>query len=109
MSHDSFVSHHSFVVIARYRTRPGKEDEVLALLGEMATASRREPGNRQYRVHQGTEDPRTVVLYEEYDTEAGFPAHCATGHFRSLLLERVVPLLESRDVVRLAPCAEGAV
>ncbi|CAL9621494.1 putative quinol monooxygenase [Streptomyces albus] len=96
----------SFVVVARYRVRPGATDQVLALLDEMAAASRKEPGNRRYRVHQGVEDPHTVVLYEEYDSEADFTAHCASDHFRRLVLEGVVPLLESRDVVRLDPREE---
>lgn len=97
------MSSMSYVVVARYLTLPGKEDEVLALLDTMAEESRREPGNRQYRVHQGLEDPRVVVLYEEYAAEADFTAHCASDHFRRYVLDGVVPLLESRDVVRLAP------
>ncbi|MDJ1135003.1 putative quinol monooxygenase [Streptomyces iconiensis] len=93
----------SYAVVARYLTRPGKEDEVLTLLDSMSEASRQEPGNRQYRVHQGAGDPRVVVLYEEYDSEADFEAHCATDHFQRYVLGGVVPLLESRDVVRLVP------
>ncbi|OEU99391.1 MULTISPECIES: putative quinol monooxygenase [Streptomyces] len=102
------MSESSCVVVARYRTRPGREEEVLALLAELAAASRGEPGNLRYRVHQGIEDPRTVVLYEEYATEADFTAHCATAHFRDLVPGRIVPLLESRDVVRLTPVGEVA-
>lgn len=93
----------TYVVVARYRTRPGEQDTVLPLLDSMAAASRREPGNLGYRVHQGTEDPRAIVLYEEYATEADFTAHCATPHFREIVLGKVVPLLESRDVLCCAP------
>ncbi|WP_406347841.1 antibiotic biosynthesis monooxygenase [Streptomyces sp. NBC_00144] len=93
----------SYVVVARYRTRPGEEAPVLSLLDTMAAASREEPGNLGYRVHQGTEDPRAIVLYEEYATEADFTAHCATPHFQEIVLGRVVPLLESRDVLRCTP------
>ncbi|MEU8506567.1 antibiotic biosynthesis monooxygenase family protein [Streptomyces brevispora] len=93
----------TYVVVARYRTRPGEQDTVLPLLDTMATASRQEPGNLGYRVHQGTEDPREIVLYEEYATEADFTAHCATPHFQEIVLGKVVPLLESRDVLRCAP------
>ncbi|WLQ39742.1 antibiotic biosynthesis monooxygenase [Streptomyces laculatispora] len=93
----------TYVVVARYRTRPGEQDTVLPLLDSMAAASRREPGNLGYRVHQGTEDPRAIVLYEEYATEADFTAHCATPHFQEIVLGKVVPLLESRDVLRCAP------
>lgn len=93
----------TYVVVARYRTRPGEQDTVLPLLDTMAAASRTEPGNLAYRVHQGTEDPRAIVLYEEYATEADFTAHCATPHFQEIVLGKVVPLLESRDVLRCAP------
>ncbi|MEE4494822.1 antibiotic biosynthesis monooxygenase family protein [Streptomyces sp. NPDC050529] len=93
----------TYVVVARYRTNPGEQDTVLPLLDTMAAASRQEPGNLAYRVHQGTEDPRAVVLYEEYATEADFTAHCATPHFQEIVLGKVVPLLESRDVLRCTP------
>lgn len=93
----------SYVVVARYLTKPGAQDEVLALLDRMAQASRAEPGCRAYRVHQGTEDPRVVVLYEEYERESDFVLHCETAYFRDIVLGRVVPLLDSREVTRLAP------
>ncbi|MET7297789.1 antibiotic biosynthesis monooxygenase family protein [Embleya sp. NPDC005575] len=93
----------SYVVVARYRTNPDTQEQVLALLDEMTRRSLAEPGCRGYRVHQGVEDARTIVLYEEYDAEADFTAHCASAHFRDIVLAQVVPLLESRDVVRLTP------
>jgi len=93
----------SHVVVARYRTLADTQDRVLALLDDMARQSLAEPGCRGYRVHQGAQDPRDIVLYEEYDSEADFTAHCASDHFRELVLGGVVPLLESRDVVRLTP------
>ncbi|MEE1845539.1 antibiotic biosynthesis monooxygenase family protein [Streptomyces sp. NPDC007076] len=96
----------TYVVVARYRTKDGAQDTVLPLLDTVAAASRREPGNLAYRVHQGTEDPRAVVLYEEYASEADFTAHCATEHFQEIVLGKVVPLLESRDVLRCAPRPE---
>ncbi|MYW06477.1 antibiotic biosynthesis monooxygenase family protein [Streptomyces sp. SID3343] len=95
----------SYVVVARYRTNPDAQDEVLALLDDMVRYSTAEPGCRGYRVHQGIEDPRVVVLYEEYDAEADFTAHCASDYFRNIVLGKVVPLLESRDVARLSPRA----
>ncbi|GAA2428559.1 hypothetical protein GCM10010433_30690 [Streptomyces pulveraceus] len=93
----------TYVVVARYRTKDGAQDTVLPLLDTVAAASRREPGNLAYRVHQGTEDPQAVVLYEEYASEDDFTAHCATPHFQEIVLGKVVPLLESRDVLRCAP------
>ncbi|MFF0744011.1 putative quinol monooxygenase [Streptomyces sp. NPDC004111] len=96
----------TYVVIARYRTLPGAQDTVLAHLDTVAAASRAEEGCLGYRVHQGTEDPRALALYEEYRSEADFTAHCASDHFRDLVLGKVVPLLESREVLRCAPRGE---
>ncbi|GAA3475783.1 putative quinol monooxygenase [Streptomyces yanii] len=96
----------TYVVVARYRTQAGAENTVLSLLDTMAAASRKEPGNLAYQVHQGTEDPQAIVLYEEYASEADFTAHCATPHFQEIVLGEVVPLLESRDVLRYAPRPE---
>lgn len=98
----------SFVVVARYRTLPEQQQTVLSLLDTMAAASREEPGCLNYRVHQGTEDPRAVVLYEEYASEADFTAHCASAHFQEIVAGRVIPLLESRDVLRCTPRGEVA-
>ncbi|WP_016908380.1 putative quinol monooxygenase [Streptomyces xiaopingdaonensis] len=93
----------SCVVVARYRTLESREQEVLELLDRAAAATRTEPGNLAYRVHQGAEDPRTVLLYEEYRTEADLAAHWASEHFRDVVAGRVIPLLESREVVRCLP------
>lgn len=101
----------SYVVVARYRTKPGEESEVLKLLDTMAEASRKEPGNIQYRVHQGAEDPRAVLLYEEYGDASDFEAHCATDHFQRIVVGEVVPRLEHREVLRCSPrdpAADGA-
>ncbi|PWI04489.1 antibiotic biosynthesis monooxygenase [Streptomyces sp. NWU339] len=93
-------------VVARYRTEEGEENTVLPLLDTMTAVSGQEPGNLAHRVHQGTEDPRTIVLYEEYFSEADFTAHRATPHFQDTVLGTVVPLSESRDVLRRAPRPE---
>ncbi|MFC5183340.1 putative quinol monooxygenase [Actinomadura harenae] len=96
----------SFVVVARYLAAPGERDGLLPLLDEMARESRKEPGNRAYRAHLGAEDDRLVVLYEEYDSEDAFKAHCETEHFQRIVLGRIVPRLESREVYRLNPLGE---
>ncbi|MEU7246255.1 putative quinol monooxygenase [Streptomyces sparsogenes] len=96
----------SYVVVARYRTQEGEENTVLPLLATMAVASREEPGNLAYRVHQDTEDPRAILLYEEYVGEADFTAHRATPHFQEIVLGKVVPLLDSRDLLLCAPRPE---
>ncbi|MEW2547316.1 antibiotic biosynthesis monooxygenase family protein [Streptomyces sp. NPDC047002] len=85
-------------VIARYTVAGGNEDEVLALLSDLAAASRAEPGNRAFVVYRQLDDPRGIVLLERYASREAFADHRETPHFRDLVLGRIVPLLDSRVV-----------
>ena len=85
-------------VIARYTLAPGNEDEVLALLPQLAAASRAESGNLGFEIHRGVEHPRQVILLERYADREAFAAHRESEHFKRLVLETIVPLLENRTV-----------
>ena len=85
-------------VIARYTLAPGNEDEVLALLPQLAAATREEPGNLGFEIYRGTEDPHAVILLERYASREAFTAHRESAHFNELVLNTIVPLLESRVV-----------
>ena len=85
-------------VIARYTVTPGNRDRVLALLPQVAAASRTEPGNLSFEVYENTADPTVVVLLERYVSREAFAAHRETPHFQDLVLARLVPLLETRTV-----------
>ena len=85
-----------FVVAAQYYTQPGKDDEVAAVLTEMTTISRAEPGCALYLVNRSVDDPRRFLLYEQYYDRSGYEAHMATGPFKQKILGTVVPMLETR-------------
>jgi quinol monooxygenase YgiN len=85
-----------FVVAAQYLIKEGKQDEVVAILKKMITLSRAEPGCAFYTVNQALENPRKLLLYEQYRDRAGYDAHMATEAFKENILGKVVPLLESR-------------
>lgn len=85
-------------VIARYTIAAGNEEAVHALLRELAAAARTEPGNLAFDVCALVSDPRQVVLLERYVSRAAFEDHRTTPHFRRLVLEQIVPLLDSRVV-----------
>jgi quinol monooxygenase YgiN len=85
-------------VIARYTLAPGNEEEVLALLPQLAEASRAEPGNVSFVAYRRLDDDREVVLLERYASRDAFAAHRESPHFKDLVLERIAPLLESRVV-----------
>jgi len=85
-----------FVVAAQYTIKEGKEKEVLSILKKMIPLSRAEKGCRLYMVNQSTENPRKLLLYEQYVDKGGYEAHMATDAFKENILGKVVPLLESR-------------
>jgi quinol monooxygenase YgiN len=86
-----------YVIIATWRAKPGSEDIVAATLHELTAASRLEPGCRFYQAQESLDTPGVFVVYEIYDDQAAAEAHTASDHFRRLVLEDAVPLLESRE------------
>jgi quinol monooxygenase YgiN len=87
----------AYVVTALWHAKTGSEDRVVAVLAELARASRAEPGCVQFQPNRAIEDPRRFLLYEEYDDETAFEAHTASEHFNRLVIGEAVPeLLEDR-------------
>ena len=86
-----------FVVVARYTIKTGSEKAVIDVLKQMIPLSRAEPGCVFYSVNQSPEDPRQLLLYEQYVNKAGYEAHMATDAFKANILGKVVPMLESRE------------
>ena len=86
-----------FVVAARYLIKEGNEKAVMDLLRKMVPISRAEPACRFYAVNQSPENPRKLLLYEQYVDRAGYEAHMATDAFKENILGKVVPMLESRE------------
>jgi quinol monooxygenase YgiN len=84
--------------IARYTVTAGNEDAVIALIEELANASRTEPGNISFDAYRKTDDPSNIVLLERYASRDAFAAHRATPHFKRLVLEQIVPLLQDRVI-----------
>jgi quinol monooxygenase YgiN len=46
---------------------------------------------------RSNDDPDEFLLYEQYESEQAFRDHQQTAHFKSLVLERAVPLLAHRE------------
>lgn len=94
------------IVVARYVVAAGHADTVVRLLRTNAEASRGEPGCLEFSVFQDADDPRRILLYEEYTDEEAFQAHRRTPHFREIIEAQVVPLLDERTWTRLGHAAE---
>jgi hypothetical protein len=85
-------------VIARYTVTFGNELEVESLLTQLADATRAEPGNLSFATYRQLNDERELVLLERYASLDAFTAHRATRHYQDLVLEQIVPRLDSRVV-----------
>jgi quinol monooxygenase YgiN len=88
----------AYVVSAKWRAKPGKEDRLKALCEEMTEPSRAEPGNVFYQAQRSLEDPQLFYLYEQYVDEAGYVAHQESEHFTRLVKGEAIPdLLQARE------------
>ena len=86
----------AYCIAVRWTIAPGHEDEVLELARSMVAPSNAEPGCQAYILHVDPAAPDALFLYEQYDDEAAFQAHCDSPHFTSTVAERIFPLLTDR-------------
>jgi quinol monooxygenase YgiN len=93
----------TLIVVARYLVTHGHESMVARLLRKNAEASRAEPGCLEFSVYQEIDHPRAFLLYERYISEDAFQAHRQTDHFKEIIEQRVVPLLDERVWTRMEP------
>ena len=85
-------------VIAKWKVKPGELAAVLALLPEVVKASSAEKGNLFYKIQQDNADPNTLLLFEGYRDEAAAAEHRNSVHFQTVVVGKIVPLLESREL-----------
>jgi quinol monooxygenase YgiN len=84
------------VLVARWVAKEGEEERVLAVLEQLAPASRAEPGCLHYQPCRDRDDPARFLIFEVYADEEAVQAHGESEHFRRLVLDQAVSLLESR-------------
>lgn len=84
---------------AKWRVKEGQLETVLSLLAELTAKSTAEEGNLFYKIHQSNSDPNTLVLFEEYKDESALAEHRNSEHFQTLVMGKIIPLLEDREIV----------
>lgn len=90
----------SYVISAWWTAKPGNEDEIVGIIEAMSARSREEPGCLAYQAHLSSQSTSTFFLYERYADEEAFRAHVDSEHYRRLVEERALPLLEERSIER---------
>ena len=85
------------VLVARWVAKEGEEERVLAILEELAPASRAEAGCLYYQPCRDREDGRRFLIFEAYEDDEAVRVHGESEHFQRLVLDGAVPLLDGRD------------
>lgn len=93
-------------VFATWKVKEGNIDEVLDILTTVQQESVKEKGNLFYKIHQGNADKNTIVLFEGYSNEEAIAEHRNSAHFQDLVVGKIIPLLEKREVILATPISE---
>lgn len=80
-------------LIATFRAKPGRAEDVRALIVDYGNSVREEPGNLFFHVYTDTDDPHDFVIVERYVDQAGFDAHLGTARGKEFNLA-LTPLIE---------------
>lgn len=85
------------VVTAFWEVNSGEESAVAALLQDFLPQAQREPGVREFQIHQNIARPREFFFYEVFAGEAAFADHQQTDHFKNIIVGQAVPKLAKRE------------
>ncbi len=86
----------AYVLAVTWTAKQGHEAEIREILRILGDASRQEPGVIAYTTHVDPDNPREFFIYEKYQDVSGLEAHQETAHFKHYVLEKAIPLLETR-------------
>jgi quinol monooxygenase YgiN len=86
-------------VVARFVAKPGKEDELKAVLTGLVPPTRRELGCYQYDLLTQADEPRRLCFVERWDGDVAFERHLETSHVTQTL-QRVEDLIEEPPEIR---------
>ena len=83
-------------VVGRLRAKPGKEDELAAMMAELSQlAKQHEPGMIQHAIFRSRSDPGAFTVVEVFADQAAFEAHSKTPHYPDIL-PRLGPLIQDQ-------------
>jgi quinol monooxygenase YgiN len=96
-------NHNPVHVFATWKVKEGQVENVLSILKTVHDESIKEKENLFYKIHQANSDANTIILYEGYSNEAAVAEHRNASYFQELVLGKIVPLLENREIVSATP------
>jgi quinol monooxygenase YgiN len=87
----------NLVVTAFWEVNSGEEGAVAALLQDFLPQAQREPGVKEFQIHQNIAKPREFFFYEVFAGEAAFADHQQTDHFKNIIVSQAIPKLAKRE------------
>jgi quinol monooxygenase YgiN len=87
----------NLIVTAFWEVNSGEEATVAELLKDFLPQAQREPGVREFQIHQNIAKPREFFFYEVFAGEAAFAEHQQTDHFKNIILTQAIPKLAKRE------------
>ena len=85
------------IVTAFWEVNSGEEGAVAALLKDFLPQAQREPGVKEFQIHQNLAEPNKYFFYEVFAGEAAFADHQQTPHFKNIIVGQAVPKLAKRE------------
>jgi quinol monooxygenase YgiN len=85
------------IVTAFWEVNSGEDGAVAELLKDFLPKAQREPGVREFQIHQNRAKPREFFFYEVFSGEAAFAEHQQTDHFKKIILGQAIPKLAKRE------------
>lgn len=70
-------------VIATLTVKPETRAELIAAAKQSIAATRKEPGNISYDMHESVTDPSRIVFVEEWEDADALGAHGKSDHLRA--------------------------
>ena len=93
----------SFTV--RLSFEEGDREIIAEMLRQLTPASRQEPGCVNYIAHFVEDEPRTVLIYEQYVDENALKAHRESEHFKKYAVGVLYQAMRERAVENLIALA----
>jgi quinol monooxygenase YgiN len=85
------------IVTAFWEVNSGEEGAVAALLKDFLPQAQREPGVKEFQIHQNVAKPREFFFYEVFAGEAAFADHQQTDHFKNIIVGQAIAKLARRE------------
>ena len=86
------------IVIAKWKIKESETARILKMLPELAEKTRNEKGNLSYTIYQSENDPRELILHEQYVDAAAAETHRQSEHYKRIGVNEIIPHLEVREV-----------